>query len=170
MEISIGWINGAAVQWGPTPRERTPPVKPTLDALNGLLADMQVHYQRMRAFHWNVKGPRFFELHTKFEELYTSAALKVDALAERVLALGGRPLSTLGEQLARARLKEDSPATLDAQGMVKATLADFDALNAALRAAAKAAGDAGDSATFNLLEPMADEQEKTAWMLKAFLG
>ena len=32
------------------------------------------------------------------------------------------------------------------------------------------ASDASDDGTANLLEPMADEQEKTAWMLRAFLG
>lgn len=140
------------------------------ESLNALLADYQVHYQRMRNFHWNVRGPRFFELHQKFEELYTNAALKVDALAERVLALGGRPLSTLGEQLSAARLKEDATAGLDAEKMVRRTLADLEELNGQLRRAAQEASGAGDGATFNLLEPMADEQEKTSWMLRAFLG
>jgi starvation-inducible DNA-binding protein len=139
-------------------------------ALNTLLADYQVHYQRMRNFHWNVRGPRFFELHQKFEELYTNAALKVDALAERVLALGSSPLSTLGAQLRAARLKEDETPRLDAEQMVRRTLEDLEQLNGELRRAAQEASAAGDGATFNLLEPMADEQEKTAWMLRAFLG
>ena len=69
------------------------------DTLNALLADYQVHYQRMRNYHWNVRGPQFFQLHAKFEELYTGAALKVDELAERVLTLGARPYSTLAEAL-----------------------------------------------------------------------
>ena len=30
------------------------------DTLNALLADYQVHYQRMRNYHWNVRGPQFF--------------------------------------------------------------------------------------------------------------
>ncbi len=139
-------------------------------ALNGLLADYQVHYQRMRAYHWNVKGPRFFELHAKFEELYTAAALKVDALAERILALGGEPLATLRAQLEAASLKEDPQTHVGAEALVKATIRDFEALNGSLRKTARAASQAGDDATFNLLEPMADEQEKTMWMLKAFLG
>ena len=133
--------------------------------LNRLLADYQVHYQRMRNFHWNVKGPMFFDLHIKFEELYTGAALKVDELAERVLALGKKPLSTFKDQLAHATLTEDGDEG-DAKAMVERTLDDLEKLNASIRKIAKDA----DTATTNMIEPFADEQEKTAWMLGAYLG
>lgn len=139
------------------------------DQLNTLLADYQVHYQKLRNYHWNVRGPMFFELHLKFEELYDGAAMKVDELAERVLALDAKPLSTLASQLQAATLSEDA-GDPDAKTMVANTLADLEALNTAIRALVKSAGDAGDDATVNLVEPFADEQEKTAWMLKAFLG
>jgi len=141
----------------------------TAASLNHLLANYQVHYQKMRNYHWNVRGPMFFDLHIKFEELYTAAALKVDALAERVLALGAKPLSTLKDQLAAASLAEDH-GDPDAKAMVAGTLADLEALNAEVRAAVKEAGAADDDATVNLLEPFADEQEPTAWMLRAWLG
>ena len=36
-------------------------------ALNLLLANYQVHYQKLRDFHWNVTGPDFFDLHEQFE-------------------------------------------------------------------------------------------------------
>jgi starvation-inducible DNA-binding protein len=137
--------------------------------LNLLLADYQVHYQKLRNYHWNVRGPMFFELHLKFEELYTGANVKVDDIAERVLALGVRPLSTLKEQLGAATLQEDATVP-DAPTMVKNTLADLEVLNGRLRSLVQQSADAGDVGTANLLEPMADEQEKTAWMLKAFLA
>lgn len=143
--------------------------KDVTDALNLLVADYQVHYQKLRNYHWNVKGPLFFGLHQKFEELYNAAALKVDALAERTLALGVKPLSTLAEQLAHARLAEDD-GNPSAEAMVETTMADLSKLNDSLRAAARLAGEAGDDGTVNLLDPMADEQEQTAWMLRAFLG
>lgn len=139
------------------------------DQLNLLLADYQVHYQKLRNYHWNVKGPLFFGLHEKFEELYTGVAVKIDDIAERVLALGARPYSTLKEALENARLHEDAGSP-DAETMVRTTMDDLGTLNAELRTTAKAASDAGDDATLNLLDPMADEQEKTAWMLRAFLG
>ena len=68
--------------------------------LNNLLAHFQVYYQNLRGFHWNIQGRNFFELHAKFEELYTDAQLKVDEIAERVLTLGGRPLHSFEQYLA----------------------------------------------------------------------
>ncbi len=39
-------------------------------------------YQNTRGLHWNIKGENFFELHLKFEELYTNLLLKVDEVAK----------------------------------------------------------------------------------------
>ena len=143
-------------------------MNPIADTLNHLLADYQVLYQKLRNFHWNVKGPMFFELHAKFEELYTEAATRVDDLAERVLALKHKPLSTLRAQLDAARLKEDSGAP-DAKQMVQALVDDYGALNSRLREAAGVAEKANDRATINLVDGIADAQEKTVWMLRSYL-
>src|SRR5690606_8642354 len=67
--------------------------------LNILLANFQLYYQNLRGIHWNIKGKRFFDLHVKFEELYTDANLKVDIIAERVLTLGETPLHTFEDYI-----------------------------------------------------------------------
>lgn len=36
----------------------------TIEKLNKLLSDYQIHYQNLRGFHWNIKGKSFF--HTSF--------------------------------------------------------------------------------------------------------
>ena len=53
--------------------------------LNLLLSNTQIFYMNTRGLHWNIKGDKFFELHIKFEELYTDLNLKVDEIAERIL-------------------------------------------------------------------------------------
>ncbi|MEZ5974642.1 MAG: DNA starvation/stationary phase protection protein [Planctomycetota bacterium] len=137
--------------------------------LASLLSDYQVLYQKLRNYHWNVTGPLFFGLHAKFEELYLDAAEKVDLLAERISAKGNRPPSTLAEHLKLARLQED-PSTPGANDMVKAILDDYEALNKNLRSLSSQAAEAGDVKTANVADEFADGQEKTAWMLRAFLG
>jgi starvation-inducible DNA-binding protein len=134
-----------------------------------LLSDYQVLYMKLRGYHWTVTGPLFFGLHAKFEELYDGAALKVDALAERLAARGVRPPVTLKEQLGFARLKEDAsqPSATD---MVRSVATDLETLNGFLRKLEESAAKAGDAATQNLAQGYADEQEKTIWMLKAFLS
>jgi len=133
-----------------------------------LLADYQILYMKLRGYHWTVSGPLFFALHAKFEELYQDAAEKVDALAERLAARGVRPPVTLQKQLALARLEEETgePSPND---MVSNIAADLGAINAALRALQETAEKNGDQATHNLAQDYADEQEKTLWMLRAFL-
>lgn len=135
--------------------------------LNRLLADYQVYYQRTRNFHWYVTGPHFFTLHKQFEGLYQAASEAVDTLAERILAIGGKPVSTLADQLRLARLTE-TDASLDAMDMVKALVEDLAQLNQYLTALADVAGNAGDATTVGLAEALKSDQEKTRWMLKAF--
>lgn len=138
-------------------------------SLHMIQADYQVLYQKLRSYHWRVTGPMFFGLHQKFEELYDDTALKVDEIAERIVTQGGRPLSTLAEVLEHTSLAEDGSEN-DARKMVENLVGDYESMNAGLRSAAEQAAAAGDSATVNLLEAMADGQEKTAWMLRAYLG
>lgn len=135
--------------------------------LNRLQSDYQVLYQKLRNYHWNVVGRQFFGLHAQFEAMYNEVATHIDEIAERTLALGGKPVTTLAAQLKLASLKEDesSPA---AEIMVANLRADLETLNAQLREVSKAAGDAADIATLNLVDGIADGQEKTVWMLRAF--
>ena len=143
---------------------------PSLDQdLARLLSDYQVLYAKLRAYHWTVTGPLFFGLHAKFEELYDDAAEKVDALAERLAARGVLPPLTLKDQLALARLAEDGGHP-SANDMVRNVAADLEKLNVSLRALEQAASGAGDAATQNLAQGFADGQEKTIWMLRAFLN
>ena len=134
-----------------------------------LLSDYQVFYTKLRGYHWTVTGPQFFGLHAKFEELYDDAAEKVDALAERLAARGARPPVTLQEQLALARLEEDASQP-SANDMVRSVATDLGKLNESLRALERSAVEAGDAATQNLAQSYADGQEKTIWMLRAFLS
>ncbi|EFU83065.1 Dps family protein [Staphylococcus lugdunensis M23590] len=42
--------------------------------LNQQVANWTVAYTKLHNFHWYVKGPNFFSLHVKFEELYNEAS------------------------------------------------------------------------------------------------
>ncbi|MEO0479548.1 MAG: Dps family protein [Planctomycetota bacterium] len=134
---------------------------------NLLLADYQLLYQKLRAFHWNVTGPHFFGLHAKFEELYNQVALTVDEVAERILTIGGKPLSTLAQNLEHARLQE-AKGDESADQMVESVIADFRTLIQEQRSLAAVAEEAGDTASADMIKAFADDQEKTCWMLRAF--
>lgn len=136
--------------------------------LNTLLADSTVFYQKLRHYHWNVQGPRFFELHAKFEEIYEKWAPFVDEIAERIIALDTVPLHTLADMLKHATLEED-PEITDGSEMVRRTITDLEALRASLTQLIGKAEDAGDRTTANLLDGIGDAIEGDLWMLKAWL-
>lgn len=138
------------------------------DDLNELLADYMVYYQKLRNYHWNVRGQEFFKLHEKFEEGYLQAADWADDIAERVLALRGTPYSTFKEFTDNARLAEDSD-TPDARQMVSNLIENIDQLNDWSQDIAESAEEVRDRTTANLLDDIIDAQVERRWMFKTFL-
>lgn len=139
------------------------------DVLNKQIANWSVLFVKLHNFHWYVKGSQFFTLHLKFEELYTEAALHIDNLAERVLAIKGKPLATMKDYLATSSVKEASGSE-NANEMVAATIADFETVIAELKDGMKAAEEADDETTGDMLLAIHTSLEKHVWMLSSFLG
>jgi len=140
-----------------------------VEKLNQLLINYQVHYQNLRLFHWNVKGPFFFILHEKFEELYNEAALKIDEVAERVLALNGIPKGSLKNILANAKI-ESHAEIMEANAMVEAIIDANKVLVNNLEDLLKEANEAGDEGTLDIFTSYIQELQKQNWMLKSFLN
>lgn len=142
--------------------------KPLVKMLNELLANYQIYYQNLRNFHWNVTGPNFFELHAKFEELYTAANTGVDQVAERILTLGARPYSSYGEYIEHSGIKEAKDVA-DAKKMVEIIRDNLNELLVLERKTLEAANESGDEGTASLMSDYITEKEKVVWMLSAYL-
>ena len=136
--------------------------------LNDLLANFQVFYANLRGFHWNIQGCSFFTLHAKFEELYDDAADKIDEIAERILALNGTPVNKYSVYLGVSEIKEVSDVNCGEKA-VNNILESFGVLIGKERKIKNLADAAGDSATSDLVGDYIAEQEKTVWMLVAYL-
>ncbi|MDG0812554.1 Dps family protein [Cohnella rhizosphaerae] len=137
--------------------------------LNRQVANWTVLFTKLHHFHWYVKGSEFFTLHSKFEALYEDAAARMDETAERLLAIGGHPVSTLKESLSLATVDEASGGESAAQ-MVGIAIADYAKLVEELAAGIASAQAAGDEATADLFIGQTADLQKTIWMLNAFLG
>ena len=137
--------------------------------LNKLLADYQIFYQNLRGLHWNVKGPAFFMLHEKYEELYNEASEVIDEIAERILMIGGQPLHTFGEYIATSTLKEVKDVSNGKQGMELVLENSRYFLNSFNKVLALA-GDNEDEGTVAMLSDWVSSTEKRVWMLEAFLS
>ncbi|MCK0190417.1 Dps family protein [Arenibacter sp. F20364] len=137
--------------------------------LNQLLANFQRYYQNLRGIHWNIKGKRFFDLHVKFEELYTDANLKVDEIAERILTLGGVPLHTFEDYIENAKVPVGKNITKD-EDAIRLIVESLTELLVIERAILDASDEASDEGTNSMMSEFITEQEKTVWMMKAWLA
>lgn len=139
------------------------------EKLNELLANYQIFYMNVRGYHWNVRGPQFFELHAKFEEFYTDLLTKVDEVAERILTLGHQPVHAYSDYVELSRIAEDKNVR-DGETCVKGVLKGYQTLIELQREILSLAADADDEGTAAQASDYIREQEKTVWMLGAYLA
>jgi len=138
------------------------------DVLNKQVANWSVLYMKLHHYHWFVKGTEFFTLHSKFEELYNEAAANVDELAERLLMIGGTPVSTLKACLEKASIQEATGGET-AEQMVHAVLEDFNTLIKEMNEGIRAAEAENDDVTSDMFVGMCKSLEKHAWMLRTYM-
>ena len=144
-------------------------VEKEVSLLNVLLANYQTYYQNLRGVHWNIKGKRFFELHVKFEELYTTAQEQVDEIAERILTLGGVPFHTLESYVKHASVPVGENI-FDDEKTVRLVIDTIIALLPLEREILDFSDEINDEGTNSLMSDFISGQEKNVWMLKAYLN
>jgi starvation-inducible DNA-binding protein len=140
-----------------------------VSVLNKQIANWSVLYTKLHNYHWYVKGGQFFTLHVKFEEFYNEAGVHVDELAERLLAIGGKPSATMKEYLEISSIKEAS-GNESAEEMVQSVINDFSIIIGELKEGMSFANEVNDETTGDMLLAIHSNLEKHVWMLTAFLG
>ncbi len=135
--------------------------------LNKQVANWSVLYVKLHNYHWYVKGPHFFTLHEKFEELYNEAGETVDELAERLLAIKGQPVATMEEYLKLTSIDE-ATKQISADEMVADLVRDYEKIADELKAGIDVCGSLEDDATEDMLIGLKESIEKHAWMLRAY--
>ena len=138
-----------------------------VEVMNKLLANYSVHYQKLRNFHWNVKGGDFFDIHEKFEDQYNYVRLAIDELAERIRVFGQTPLSTMRDYLETSELRE-SGTDLTGLEMIREILRDYRILLEHMFAVIEVSLENGDSGTEDMVKGFVKQTEKYHWMLTAF--
>jgi starvation-inducible DNA-binding protein len=136
--------------------------------LNTLLSNFQIYYQNLRGLHWNIRGKRFFDLHVKFEELYNDSQIKIDLIAERVLTLGGTPLHTFSDYIENSKLTVGKNISKDTEAVLLVSDSLVDLLKIE-RVILEKSGNINDEGTNSMMSDFIVEQEKTIWMLKAWM-
>ena len=136
-----------------------------------LLSDEMTLYIKTRKFHWNVSGESFMELHKLFEGQYAELEEIIDQVAERINQLGSKTIGTMKEFSKLTRLKE-APNTYPTQkDMIKELLSDYETVIVELRKDIDVTTKKGkDAGTADFLTGIMQQHEKTAWILRRYLG
>ena len=136
--------------------------------LGQVLADTTVLYGKTHGFHWNVTGPMFNTLHLMFMGQYTELWTALDAIAERIRALGfPAPYGASSiSQLSSIAESEGVPA---AMAMVRELVEGHEAVARTIRTVFAVADEANDQPSADLLTQRLQIHEKTAWMLRSLL-
>lgn len=139
--------------------------------INQLVANQGVLFVKLYQYHWFVKGPEFFRLHDKFEELYNETIGHFDTFAERLVTIGEKPYSTLGEFLEAASISEKPyDNEISAEDMVSNLVDDFKTIREITSEGIRLAGDENDTVTEDMLIGYKEGIDQHIWMLEAFLG
>ena len=138
------------------------------DGLSRLLGDTYTLYLQTHNYHWNVTGPMFQTLHLMFETQYNELALAVDAIAERIRALGERAPGTYRQFVELSSIEEDTdePAATE---MIRRLVRGQEAVARTAREVFAIASAANDQPSADLLTQRLQVHEKTAWMLRSLL-
>ncbi len=137
--------------------------------LSRTLADTYTLYLMTHNFHWNVTGPMFSTLHQLFMTQYTETWQALDAIAERIRALGHYAPGTYAEYARLSSIQEPGSVP-SAEDMLRLLVAGNESVARTAREAFKCADAVNDQPTADLLTQRLDVHEKNAWMLRSLLA
>lgn len=136
------------------------------DRLADALADSFSLYLKTLGVHWNIVGPSFYGLHKLTEAQYQDLGTAIDAIAERIRALGHLAPAAFGDYAGRSVV--DSETTIStADQMIRTLITDNEAIARRLREAVSVADEADDVFTADMLTARIGQHEQNVWMLRA---
>ena len=135
--------------------------------LNTNLASMFTLYHQYHKHHWIVEGAQFLELHLLLEAHYTELHDQFDVVAERIVALGGLPVSGPAEVEKAAYIQHEEPGMFDLRAMLEHDVEAEGAIAHHMRDHIQTATRLGDYASESMLNEILQAGEKrTAFLQK----
>lgn len=138
-----------------------------IQRLNQTLADATILQTHARFAHWNVKGMAFHGLHETFEAIVDDLGEYIDAIAERITALGGQAMGTAGMALSSCRLPSMPADVYTGEQFVDVVVERMAVFDASLYQDIQLATRLEDLDTADLLNEVSRNVSKRRWFLEA---
>lgn len=139
-----------------------------IEQLNQIQADAHGLFVKFHDLHWHVKGIQFFSVHEYTEKAYEDMSEIFDAVAERAIMLGGRPVVKADELVNKSHVKYDSKPSYTPTEVLEMVLEDYKHLHAEFKKLDELAD--GDTTTQMYAQDQIAKFEKAIWMLSATLS
>ena len=137
--------------------------------LGDVLSDTFRLFVNAQGLHWNVEGPMFYSVHKLTEQQYEDLAESLDAIAERIRALGMPAPESVQEYIDRSKIS-DLPKESTLNVRISRMIQDYEDAAARMATVVKLAEEANDVKTADLLTDRIGTFEGNAWMLRATIA
>lgn len=139
----------------------------SIDVLNARLADGIDLALLTKQAHWNVRGRTFIAVHEMLDTFRAEIDTHVDAIAERVVQLGGTALGTVQDSSAKSTLPPYPTNIYKVEDHLTALTERYAAAANAVRAAIDATGEAGDASSADIFTAYSRSLDQYLWFLEA---
>lgn len=140
-------------------------------ALNQLLADTMALRDLYKKHHWQTTGPTFYQLHLLYDKHHGEQVELMDAIAERIMSLGGVSLAAPHDIAEETRLARPPRGRESVPAQLQRLLDAHEQMLAYARKAAREATENGDDGTNDLVvSQIIRTNEMQVWFLAEHLG
>lgn len=143
-----------------------------MEILLKLLSDAQsslfVLFHKTWAYHWNVVGSDFTQLHQLFGEQYNTMFEEIDRISENMRYLNIKPLSSLSRMLEVTKI-QGSPSSTGATEMLQELLSDNIKFIELMQEISEESEEQKQYATTNLVQDLMESHGKFVWQLRSHL-
>ena len=141
----------------------------TIEKLNYYLANLNLLFRNLQTYHWYITGTDFFVIHEKLEEFYNDINIQIDDVAERILAIDGKPFATMTDYLENSFLAEAEAKEIPAKKSLEAVKSDFEKMLELVKEIKVQAEKESDYGTSVQMDDYIGDYEKKLWMIGAYL-
>ena len=140
--------------------------KQSVTNLNQVLADTMTLRDLYKKHHWQLAGPTFYPLHLLFDKHYEEQNELVDALAERIQALGGVSLAMAADVAETTIVPRPPRGREEVPVQISRLLHAHEIVLKEARTMARQAAEAGDDGTNDLVvSDVIRTNEKQVWFV-----
>ena len=140
--------------------------------LNQIIADIAQLKTNVQQIHWYMRGKEFFELHPLMDTYSEQLNDQLDNVAERLIAIGGSPLSTTHEFIENTKIPDEKITwnTYSLVDLMDKLSSYFKTLRDDYTEAIQITDKINDLPTQDMINGCKMQIEKNIWMVNAFLN